>query len=253
LFLFQRFLIYFPVKSIDFTPDQFGLRYKDIYFQTNDGLELNGWLIPAENSQGVILFCHGNAGNISHRHESIHFFLSLQLDVFIFDYRGFGRSKGTPDEAGTYLDGEAAWNYLIEKEAYSPEQIIIFGRSLGTGIASWLTLNKRPKAVILESSFTSLPDLGAKIYPLFPVRLLSRYKYPTSENLKHIDCPKLFIHSKDDEIIPYTLGFKNYQISTEPKQFLEIHGSHNDGFMVSGNIYEKGIRDFLSKYFIEDR
>ena len=136
LFLFQRHLIYFPVKSMDFTPAQFGLRYKDIYFQTNDGLKLNGWLIPAENSQGVILFCHGNAGNISHRHESIHFFHSLHLDVFIFDYRGFGRSKGTPDEAGTYLDGEAAWNYLIEKEDYSPNHIIIFGRSLGTGIAS---------------------------------------------------------------------------------------------------------------------
>jgi fermentation-respiration switch protein FrsA (DUF1100 family) len=251
LFLFQRFLIYFPDKKIILTPDQYGLAYEDVFLETNDRIKIHGWLIKAESARGVLLFCHGNAGNISHRIESIQFFNQLSLDVLIFDYRGFGKSEGSPDEQGTYLDAAAAWNYLIETKGYHPDQIIIFGRSLGSGIAAWLAGEKHSKTVILESSFTSLPDLGAKVYPLFPVRLLSRYKYDTLKNLQHITCPILFVHSKNDEIIPYSLGYENFQNAAEPKKFLEIHGSHNDGFLASGKIYENGIQEFLSKYFWE--
>jgi len=245
LFLFQRFLIYFPDKTVFFTPNHIYLNYEDIYYQTSDNLSINGWLIPADSSKYVVLFCHGNAGNISHRLESIQIFNRLSLDVFIFDYRGFGKSDGTADEEGTYLDAQGAWEYLVAKKGYDPAQIIIFGRSLGSGIASWLAREKQPGGMILESSFTSLPDLGAKIYPFFPVRLLSRYDYPTIENLKDINCPKLFIHSKGDEIIPFTLGMENFQGASEPKTFLEIQGSHNDGFMVSGEKYMEGIDSFL--------
>jgi pimeloyl-ACP methyl ester carboxylesterase len=167
--------------------------------------------------------------------------------VFIFDYRGYGNSKGSISEEGTYLDAAGAWDFLIKQKGFTPSQIIIFGRSLGTGIASWLAREKNPEGLILESSFTSLPDLGAKIYPFFPVRLLSRYKYPTQENLNYIDCPKLFIHSRSDEIIPFSLGEENYLSATEPKEFLEIQGSHNEGFMVSGSKYMAGIDRFIEK------
>jgi pimeloyl-ACP methyl ester carboxylesterase len=183
LFLFQRYLVFFPTKTIDATPNQTGLVYEDITLTTSDNIQLHGWLIPANNSRGLLIFCHGNAGNISHRLESIYVFNQLALDVLIFDYRGYGRSSGTVSEEGTYIDAETFWDYARKERQYQPDQIIIFGRSLGTGIASWLAKKKDPAAVILESSYTSLPDLGAKIYPIFPVRLLARIKYPVAENL----------------------------------------------------------------------
>ena len=245
LLVFQRFLIYFPDNTVFFNPNHVNLNYEDVYFKTEDNVSINAWLIPADSSKNVIIFCHGNAGNISHRLESIQIFNTLSLDVFIFDYRGFGKSEGSISEEGTYLDASGAWDYLISQKNYKPSQIIIFGRSLGSGIASWLAREKNPGGLILESSFTSLPDLGAKIYPFFPVRTLARYKYPTLENLKKISCPVLFIHSKNDEIIPYSLGIENYKSAKEPKEFLEIQGSHNDGFMVSGEKYMEGIAKFV--------
>ena len=252
LYIFQRFLIYFPDKKIMLTPGQLGLAYEDTFLETADGIKIHGWLIKAESTRGVLLFCHGNAGNISHRFDSIRFFNQLSLDVLIFDYRGFGKSEGSPGEEGTHLDATAAWEYLTKIKGYQTDQLIIFGRSLGSGVAARLASEKKSKVVILESSFTSLPDLGAKIYPIFPVRLLSRYKYNTLKNLQYLTCPILFVHSKRDEIIPFSLGYQNYQTAPEPKKFLEIHGSHNDGFLVSGKIYENGIRDFLSQYFWEE-
>ena len=245
LYIFQKHLIYFPDKQLVFTPDIALLEYEDIYMQTRDGLKIHGWYIPADSAERVLIFCHGNAGNISHRIASIQIFHQLGLNILIFDYRGFGRSEGTPDEQGTYLDAEAAWHYLTESKGYRASQIVVFGRSLGTGIASWLAREKRPSSLILESSFTSMPDLAARLYPLFPARWLSRYSYPTRENLKHLSLPVLFIHSPGDEIIPYELGRENYAIAREPKTFLEISGSHNDGFLVSGEIYLAGIARFL--------
>ena len=253
LFFLQRFLIYFPDRTVVFNPEYVNLSYEDIYYKTSDDVSINGWFIPADSSYNVILFCHGNAGNISHRLESIQIFNRLSLDVFIFDYRGFGKSAGSISEEGTYQDAAGAWNFLVDIKGYDPSQIIIFGRSLGSGIASWLAREKNSVGLILESSFTSLPDLGVKIYPIFPVRLLARFDYPTINNLRYIKCPVLFIHSKEDEIIPYSLGRENYTSASEPKEFLEIQGSHNDGFMLSKNIYMEGIANFIEKYITAKR
>ncbi len=249
LFIFQKYLIYFPDKNIMFTPRDVGLIYEDIYIETSDAERIHAWYIPSDSVKGVLLFCHGNAGNISHRLESIKIFNALSLDVMIFDYRGFGKSTGSPDEPGTYLDAEAVWEYLVRERGFPPGQIIIFGRSLGSAIAAGLSQKKKPAALILESSFTSIPDLGAKLYPIFPVRLLARYKYSTIKRLQNISCPILFIHSPNDEIIPYSHGQENYQTARKPKQFLEISGSHNDGFLVSGKNYYEGILNFLGEHF----
>lgn len=248
LFLFQKHLIFFPDKNVTFTPRDVGLNYTDIFLETRDKIKIHGWYIPADSAKVVLLFCHGNAGNISQRLESIKLFNALSLNVLIFDYRGFGKSAGSPDESGTYRDVEAAWEYLLNKEGFQPQQIVIFGRSLGSGIASALAAEVDPGALILESSFTSLPDLGASLYPLFPIRLLARYNYPTIQRLQNISSPILFIHSPNDEIIPFSHGQKNYQMAKEPKQFLEISGSHNDGFLVSGKKYYEGILNFLAEY-----
>ena len=198
-------------------------------------------------SRGVVLFCHGNAGNISHRLDSIRLFHELGLSVLIFDYRGYGQSSGKPTEQGTYRDADAAWDYLVEQRGISPAHIILFGRSLGASIAADLATRQSAAAVILESAFTSVPDVAATLYPWLPVRWLSRYQYNTEKKLANIHIPVLIVHSQDDEIIEFANGERLFDVANEPKQFLELRGGHNDGFMVSGNDYIQGLETFLGK------
>lgn len=245
VYFFQPGLIFFPEREIYTTPDKSGFAYENIAFFAKDKTKLSGWFIPAVNSKGVILFCHGNAGNISHRMESIQIFNKIGFDVFIFDYRGYGESKGKPSEKGCYLDAEAAWNYLIEQKKYSSDDIIIFGRSLGGTIASWLAQIHTPRKIILESTFTSVQDLGAELYPYLPIKYISRFDFNAIDYIQNVKCPVLIIHSRDDEIIPFTHGKKLYKYANEPKYFFEIQGSHNDGFFMAGDEYIKKLENFI--------
>ncbi len=248
LWFFQSHLVYFPEREISMTPDRIRLPYEEISFEASDGVKLSGWFIPAENSRGVVLFCHGNAGNISHRLESILIFNRLSLDVFIFDYRGYGQSEGKPAEQGTYLDAEAAWDYLVENRQADPARIVIFGRSLGGAVASWLAKERTPGALIVESTFTSIPDIGAEAYPFLPVRLMSRFDYSTVDHIHGVTCPILIVHSRDDELISFNHGLKIFEAANEPKDLLEISGSHNDGFLISEGKYEIGLNLFISAH-----
>ena len=151
LYVFQSRFIYFPVKEIGVDPGMAGLEFRQIDFTTEDGFNISAWYIPAENSNRVLLFCHGNAGNISHRLESILLFHQLGLNVFIFDYRGFGASEGRPSEQGTYQDVAGAWAYLRNEMQFKSKDIILFGRSLGATIASWLACQENPLALVIES------------------------------------------------------------------------------------------------------
>lgn len=245
-YLFQERLLYFPLRGVHATPADIGLAYETVQITTGDGVDLWGWFVPAKNSQGVLLFFHGNAGNISHRLDSIATFHRLGLDVFIIDYRGFGRSKGKPTEQGTYLDAEAAWRYLVEERGVSPGQIIIFGRSLGGGVAAWLAQQHCPRGLILESTFTSVTDVGAQSYPFLPVRLLSRIHYNTLARLPQIHCPVLVIHSPDDRVIPYSHGRRLFAAANPPKAFVTIRGGHNEGFLISGREYESKLAAFIA-------
>lgn len=247
LYLFQTSLVYFPDPKLIATPHQIGLAYDAVDFKTEDDVGLSGWFIPGSSSR-VVLFCHGNAGNISHRLESIQTFNRLGLSTFIFDYRGYGESDGKATEQGTYRDAKAAWNYLVKEKGYSPDKIIIFGRSLGGAVAAHLVMQNKPAALILESTFTSLPDLGARLYRLFPVRLLSRFNYATADYLRHASCPVLVIHSVDDDIVPFDLGLRVYEAATQPKEFLEIRGDHNTGFILSKALYVTGLKSFINKH-----
>jgi len=246
LYLFQSNFIYFPSRDIIITPEAAGLSFESVKFKTEDDITLSGWYIPSPNPRGFLLFCHGNAGNISHRIESIMVFNRLNLNVFIFDYRGYGQSDGKPTEKGTYLDVLAAWNWLLNHKNAKAKQIIVFGRSLGGAIASWLARTESPGALILESVFTSISDIGADVYPFLPVKLLARFNYNSLENINNINCPLLIIHSSDDDIIPFHHGQRLYENAGEPKTFLKISGSHNNGFHVSGSIYSNGIDSFVS-------
>jgi len=248
VYAMQTSLIFYPNmpgRNLVATPKNMGLTYQDVELVTDDDIKLHGWFIPNKKAKGTILFFHGNAGNISHRLDSIEIFHRLELNVFIIDYRGYGQSEGKISEKGTYRDAEAAWNYLINTQGFSEKQVIIFGRSLGASVASWLASKHTPAALIIESGFSSVPSMGKRLYPFLPIRWLSHYKYNTKQYIKKISCPVLVAHSKNDEIIPYDEGREIFDTAPQPKQFLNMRGGHNDGFIVSGTSYVEGLRSFI--------
>lgn len=245
LYLFQERLIYFPERTLIATPEDLGLAFDDLHLRTEDGLDIHGWYIPGLDPERPLLFLHGNAGNISHRLETIEIFHELGLSVLIIDYRGYGLSEGRPGEAGSYRDAEAAWNYLVEHRGISPSTIIVFGRSLGGGVAAGLAGKFEPGALILESTFTSVTALAEEIYPFLPVKWLCRIHYPNLERIKHIAAPKLLIHSEDDELVPFTHGESLYRAAKPPKTFLKLRGGHNDGFLFDRARYKAGLENFL--------
>ena len=246
----QSNLIYFPNmpgRDLIATPEDIGLSYQDVEFVTDDDIKLHGWFIPKEFAEKTVLFFHGNAGNISHRLQSIDIFNRLGLNVFIIDYRGYGKSEGKITEKGSYRDAEAAWHYLVNTRGIDEQHIILFGRSLGASIAAWLASKQTPSALIIESGFTSVPSMGQRLYPFLPVRWLAHFKYDTLLYVQSVSCPVLVAHSKDDEIIPYDEGRKIFDATPEPKYFLEMRGGHNDGFTASGTSYIDGLRDFIDQ------
>ncbi len=250
LFLFQSKFVYYPEypeRKVTETPDNIGLRYGDVILEIVNGEKITGWFVTGENSRGVVLFCHGNAGNIGHRLESIRIFHELNLDVFIFDYRGYGASDGKPSESNTYEDGEIAWKYLVDERHIDPKKIIVFGRSLGGGVASYIASRFSPGLLILESTFTSLPDVAAPRFPYFPVRLVMNIQYPTLKYLSEVNCPVLIIHSRDDEEIPFSHGQKLYEKAGDLKEFLEIKGTHDEGYKDSSPFYEERLDLFISQ------
>jgi fermentation-respiration switch protein FrsA (DUF1100 family) len=248
LFLGQNRLVYSPSKKILQVPSDIKLPFREVEFQTDDGLKLYGWMVGEKEFKDVVLFFHGNAGNISYNLNFLTIFYRLGLKTFIFDYRGYGQSQGTPSEEGTYLDAEAAWNYLIKTERIPGDGVIFYGHSLGGAVAAHLAAKVKPRALILEATFTSVPDLGKSMFPFFPVRMLCRYQYNTKALLPGITIPVLVIHSPNDEMIPFRNGEAIYKAANEPKQFLKIFGSHNDGFVNCAELYIRGLRSFLSKY-----
>lgn len=248
LFLRQDRMVYFPSKTLAQLPSDIKLPYNEVEIKTQDGVQLHGWMVGEEGSRDVVIFFHGNGGNISYNLNFLTIFHRLGLKTFIFDYRGYGRSQGKPTEEGTYLDAEAAWNYLTETKGIPNERIILFGHSLGGAIATHLAAKVKPRALILEATFTSAPDLGQGMYPFFPVRMLCKFQYNTRDLIREINTPVLVIHSPNDEIIPFRHGERLFQVANEPKRFLKILGSHNDGFINCEEMYINGVRSFLSEY-----
>lgn len=249
VYLGQTRMIFYPVREITATPADIGLEFEDVFLRTKDNIAVSAWYVPAQNERAVVLFCHGNAGNNSHRLDSIRIFHDLNLSVFIFDYRGYGKSEGSPTEEGTYLDAEAALDYLITVKQIPPAKVLLFGRSLGGAVAAEVARRRTVGGLIIESGFTSVPELGGKYFPFLPVKLLSRYSYATVNKVAEINTPKLFIHSPHDEIIPFQYGKTLYEKASPPKEFLEIRGDHNNGFLISGSIYTEGLNRFISEYF----
>lgn len=249
LYIFQSHLVFYPEtgREITTTPSQVGLAYEDIHLKTSDGISLHGWYIPAPQPRGTVLFLHGNAGNISHRLDSVQMFHRLVYSTLIFDYRGYGNSGGTPSEQGTYRDAEAAWRYLIEQRHIPSCRIILFGESLGGAVAAWLAARQKPAVLVIASGFTSVPDFAQHIYPYLPVRWLARIRYDTRENLRSVAAPVLIAHSPEDEIIPFEHGRALFAAANPPKLFLELAGGHNDGFIFMRESWVRVLGDFLGE------
>ncbi len=250
LFVFQGRFVYFPSRDVLWTPAAIDLPFEEIYIPiaNEQDAALHGWYIPHPAPRGQILFFHGNGGNISHRLDSLKIFHDLGLAILIFDYQGYGLSHGRPSEPATYADAEAALQFLLQHDPAKDLPLIFFGRSLGGGVASWLAQKHAPRVLILESSFTSVMDMGRHYYPFLPVSLLTRYRYDTLSRIGALTCPVLVVHSPEDDIVPYELGQRLYQAAPQPKTFLEIRGGHNEGFIISGDQYINGLRAFLDNH-----
>jgi len=249
LYAFQSRLVYFPnmpSRALGPGPDSIGLAYETVEIITEDGIRLDAWYVPAREARGTVLFFHGNAGNISHRLDSLRVFNQLGLSTLIFDYRGYGRSEGKVSEQGIYRDAEAAWRHLTGERGIPAAEIVLFGRSLGAAVAASVASRHRPGALIIESGFVSVPDMAAELYPWLPARWLARIGFPTGDFLEAVSSPVLVVHSRDDEVIPFGHGLRLFEIAREPKQLLELRGGHNDGFLVSGRRYLDGLDAFLA-------
>ena len=245
--IFQTHLIYFPTSDYRITPADVGLDFEELRLEASDGAVIAAWFVPYPQAKATILFCHGNAGNISDRLHSIQVLHELGYSVLIFDYRGFGRSKGSPGENGTYLDADAAWEWLIKTRGEPAERVVIFGRSLGGAVAIELAGRHPPAALVVESTFTSLTDVGRHHYPLLPVRLLLRHPYESIDKVSTIACPKLFLHGTEDRLIPLANGRRLYEAAAPPKHFVETPGGHNNAGFTYGPAYAKRLAAFIDE------
>ena len=238
--------IFFPDRQIIMTPDQRGLAYEDVILETQDKVKINGWFIPGDKKAPYFLFCHGNAGNISHRIDNLILLHRIGLSVFIFDYRGYGKSTGRISEGGFYLDAEAAYQYTAKKVSENNNPIIIFGRSLGTVAAVHVAATNNCSGVILESAFTSLQDMAAYHYPIPFLSRLLKERFNNMVAIKQLHQPILFIHGDRDTIVPYKMGQALFEAVRAPKVFYTIPGAgHNDTYEIAGAKYTDVLDQFI--------
>ena len=256
--LLERQMIYFPTRypdglwALEDVTRHSGCTLEDCFFGTEDGFRLHAWWCRPAHAEGVtadmvLLWFHGNAGNLSHRADLMLRLAKSPAQVFIVDYRGYGRSEGRPSENGLYLDAEAAWRYLTNERKVAPGRIVLLGDSLGAAVAVDLATRVEAAGLIVQSGFTSVPDMAAAHFPFVP-RALIRTKMDSLGKIQKVQGPKLFIHSPQDEVVPYELGRRLYEAAGEPKRFLDIPGaSHNDMDVVGGHVYFDAFARFLAQ------
>ena len=243
----ERRLIYHPEKGLASDPSKIGLAYEDVVFTTGDGVQLHGWFVPGSRNLTFLWF-HGNAGNISHRLGNLkEMHDELAVNIFIFDYRGYGQSQGTPSEQGTYFDAKAALDSLRSREDVPMDQIVYYGRSLGGAIAVELATQETPYGLVLESSFPSVPYMAQKANPFLPLWRLLRTKYDSAAKMPYLQAPLLQIHGDIDDTVPLEAGRSLFEAANTPKEFYVIPGAdHNDTYLVGGPPYWEKLREFTN-------
>jgi uncharacterized protein len=254
LWLYARYFewrnLFFPARRIDSTPAMMGLSFEDVVFVAEDGRQLHGWWIPHGKARGTVVHCHGNAGNIGDRVWIASDLHQLGVNVFLFDYRGYGKSRGIPTEQGTYRDARAAYEFARARhgDAENPP-IVVHGQSLGGAVAVQLAADKPIRALIVESTFSSTIDIGKRLYPHLPIDLMCRFRYDSAAKVRHLNMPKLFAHSRQDEVVPYDLGRQLYDGAAEPKTFVEMSGGHNETGWYATPEYWHAIEAVMTQVF----
>lgn len=242
---FERINLYIPSRAITAHPGTFGLKYEDLRLKASDGPTIHAWFIPNGPQSPALLVSHGNGGNMSHRMEKLMIFRKAGASVLMYDYRGYGQSSGSPTEEGTYRDGEAAYLWLTQVKGVPPERIVLYGESLGCGVAAELALRRKAAGLILESGFTSTVDMARVILPFLPVSWMVLFRYDSLAKIPRIRIPLLVMHSPTDDVVPFPMGRQLFEAALEPKTFFELKGDHNEGFLETGKPYEEAIHRFL--------
>lgn len=241
---FQRRFLYFPDRGFVAGPADFGLAHEDVELRAEDGTKLHAWWLPLAGATRTVLFLHGNAGNVSYWVEAATAFREAGWSTLLLDYRGYGRSEGAPTEQGTYLDARAAWMHLVRDRGLDPFSIVIAGRSLGGGVATWLAQNHPAAGLVLEATFTSIADVVAKVAPLPGIRRFVRLGYPSLARMPDLDLPLLVVHGRGDDLVPFEQGRALFDAAASPKRFVELRGGHNDAFTIDRDAYVAALREF---------
>ena len=251
---FEKANLYIPDRQLTILPATFGLAYENVDFTAEDGVRLHAWFVPASTAptkgsptaRTLVMF-HGNGGNISHRVDKLRIFRGLGLSVFMFDYRGYGHSNGSPSEQGTYLDGAAAVRWLKENKGLEEGALVYYGESLGCAVAMETALHHPPAAFIFDSGFTSVLEMAKAIYPWLPAKYFLRARYDNLAKAPKLKTPLLVAHSPEDQIIPFAMGHALFDAAPEPKEFFQLRGGHNDGFLETPD-YAQAFAAFLKKH-----
>jgi uncharacterized protein len=244
-------LVYHPEhRTVSPPAAEFALRERNVSYPSADGTRLTAWIIPAPvtDSAGLwMIICHGNLGNIGYgqRPEFYSYMRDLGLNLLAFDYRGYGASEGKPFEEGLYEDAQASYQYVRDSLGIHPEKIIIFGHSLGSGVAIDLASRVQAAALIVEGAYTGVVDRGQELYPWLPVRLVASERFPSIEKIGKVSMPKLFLHSPPDDVIPYAHGERLFAAAREPKTFISVEGGHQNAFSIDRAKYYGAIAEVV--------
>jgi fermentation-respiration switch protein FrsA (DUF1100 family) len=227
------------------TPEDAGLKYENITLKAKDGVNLNAWYIPHPRSTHTLLYFHGNAGNISHRIFALPFFHRMGMSVFFLEYRGYGKSEGRPSEKAFYADARSAYEYLRDSLRMPQDKIVLFGESLGGAVALDLATEVPVGAIICDGTFSSTLDMGKIYFPYTPLRWIISQKYDSVPKVRNISAPKFFVHSRQDQIVPFALGEKLYAQACHPKEFIARTGDHSN-YLEDPAVYEGLFKKILS-------
>ncbi|MFQ5641398.1 MAG: alpha/beta hydrolase [bacterium] len=252
--LFENSLVFFPSKYPLGNWQPRGVKIEDCFFRTEDGAQLHGWFAAHDSAVATLLWCHGNAGNITDRVDNLMKLSESPVNIFIFDYRGYGRSEGSPNEANVYQDAVSAYDYLASRPDVDAKKMILFGRSLGGAVAVDLATQRSCHALILESTFTSAKDMAQSLYGPLPVHWIINTQLNSAEKIRRLHVPLLMLHGTHDSIVPFALGKKLFDLANEPKEFYKIPGAdHNDTYYVGGELYFKTLEEFILRVSLETR
>jgi len=243
----QEALLFMPAREYGTLPSASGLTHEEIDIEVEPGTTIRGWFIPAPvEAIGTVLYFHGNSRNLSYYVPRLAPFAAAGFDSFSIDYEGYGASGGTPSETNIYRDADAAWNWLTRTKGVKPGRIVVWGYSLGGAAATWCASRHEVGAVVLESTFTTIPEVGANVYPWLPVSLVSRYQFANRDRVAMIRAPILIGHGNTDQLIPFEMGQELHRVANEPKRFVEHAGDHGAG-LVEDPATWSDVRRFLEE------